>query len=108
MAKNSATPSADVTGEEPARDEALTFEQSLADLESIVHQLEDGDLGLADALARYEQGVKHLKRCYEQLRDAERKIELLTAVDENGKGATQPFVLDSAPIEDAAGRRRQR
>jgi exodeoxyribonuclease VII small subunit len=88
--------------------EPVTFEQSLAELETIVHQLEDGELGLADALGRYEQGVKHLKRCYEQLRDVERKIELLTAVDENGKGASQPFTLDSAPIEDAAGRRRQR
>jgi exodeoxyribonuclease VII small subunit len=86
----------------------VTFEQSLAELETIVHQLEDGELGLADALARYEEGVKHLKRCYEQLRDAERKIELLTGVGENGTPVTQPFALDSAPIEDVAGRRRQR
>jgi exodeoxyribonuclease VII small subunit len=93
---------------EPAGDEPVTFEQSLAELETIVHQLEDGELGLADALARYEQGVKHLKRCYEQLRDAERKIELLTGVGENGTPVTQPFALDSAPIEDVAGRRRQR
>jgi exodeoxyribonuclease VII small subunit len=88
--------------------EAITFEQSLAELESIVHLLEDGELGLSDALARYEQGVKHLKRCYENLREAERKIELLTDVGENGSPITQPFAIDSAPIEDAAGRRRLR
>ena len=34
------------------------FEQSLARLEEIVHLLEDGQLGLSEALVRYEEGVE--------------------------------------------------
>ena len=58
--------------------ENLTFEQSLIELERTVRELEDGQLGLEDALARYEQGVALLKRCYGQLRQVEQKIVELT------------------------------
>ena len=33
------------------------FEQALAELETIMHDLEDGKLGLAEGLARYERGI---------------------------------------------------
>ena len=48
-----------------------------SELEKIVAELESGKLGLSDALARYEEGVKHLKGCQQLLEMAERKIELL-------------------------------
>ena len=48
--------------------ESLSFEQSLAELDRIVRDLEDGQLGLEEALGRYETGVGLLKRCYAQLR----------------------------------------
>ena len=85
-----------------------SFEASLAELESIVHDLEEGQLGLAEALARYEQGVKHLKNCYQLLQAAERKIELLTGVTDEGVPLTQPFVDESVgPLPESAGRRRR-
>lgn len=84
-----------------------SFEHSLAELEAIVDQLEDGQLGLAEALARYEQGVKHFKHCYELLQQAERKIELLTGVAEDGTAITQPFETDAAALAESAGRRRK-
>jgi exodeoxyribonuclease VII small subunit len=87
--------------------ESSTFEHSLAALEAIVHDLEDGQLGLAEALARYEQGVKHLKHCYELLTAAEQKIELLTGVAENGTQQTQPFQEANEPLAESAGRRRR-
>ena len=89
-------------------DDTVSFEHSLAALEAIVHDLEDGQLGLADALARYEQGVKHLKHCYELLTAAEQKIELLTGVAENGTPMTQPFDAAAEPLAESAGRRRGR
>jgi exodeoxyribonuclease VII small subunit len=52
---------------------------------------------LSDALARYEQGVKHLKGCQQLLERAERKIELLSGVDADGNPITQPF--DEAEVE---------
>jgi exodeoxyribonuclease VII small subunit len=84
------------------------FEDALAALEEIVHQLEDGQLGLEEALGKYEQGVKHLKHCYALLRDAERKIELLTGVKDDGTPLTQPFAESSESLGESAGRKRSR
>jgi exodeoxyribonuclease VII small subunit len=96
-----------VTGLAQAGNE-ISFESSLAELESIVHDLEEGPLGLVEALGRYEQGVQHLKRCYELLEGAERKIELLTGVASDGAAITQPFDESAEPLAESAGRRRQR
>jgi exodeoxyribonuclease VII small subunit len=74
------------------RDEcAASFEESLSELEKIVAELESGKLGLSDALARYEEGVKHLKGCQQLLEMAERKIELLSGVDADGNPITERF-----------------
>ncbi len=74
----------------------LTFEQALTELEKIVHDLEDGQIGLEDALACYEKGVGLLKRCFAQLQQAEQRIQLLTAVNAEGQPVLQPFEM-SAP-----------
>jgi exodeoxyribonuclease VII small subunit len=86
---------------------APTFEASLAALETIVHDLEDGQLGLAEALGRYEDGVKHLKHCYQLLQAAEQKIELLTKVADDGTYDSQPFEQAAEPLAESAGRRRR-
>ena len=77
-----------------------TFEQALADLERIVRELEDGKIGLEESLARYEQGVALLKRCYGQLRQVEQKIVELTGLDGAGNPLTKPFD-HSATIDSA-------
>lgn len=74
-----------------------TFEQALAKLEGIVHDLEEGDLGLNEALARYEQGVRLLRQSYDLLEGAERRIELLSGIDADGNPITRPFD-DSATL----------
>lgn len=93
------------------RDECVaSFEESLEELEKIVAELESGKLGLSDALARYEQGVKHLKGCQQLLERAERKVELLSGVNADGNPITQPFDegdVDSLEAKAAArGQRR--
>ena len=85
-----------------------TFEEALAELEGIVSDLEEGELGLADAMGRYEQGVKHLRRCYGLLETAQRKIEQLTTVSEDGTAVTEPFD-DSGTLEQVEkGKKRTR
>lgn len=69
----------------------LTFEAALKRLEEIVHLLEDGDIGLNEALERYEEGIKLLRQSYELLQRAERRIELLSGVNAEGNPATKPF-----------------
>jgi exodeoxyribonuclease VII small subunit len=85
------------------RDEcAASFEESLDELEKIVAELESGKLGLSEALARYEEGVKHLKSCQQMLEMAERKIELLSGVDADGNPITERFA--QAEIESLEGK----
>ena len=68
----------------------LTFEQALAGLEQIVRDLEESQLGLDEALQRYEQGVRLIKECHARLQQAEQRILLLTGVEE-GNPILQPF-----------------
>ncbi len=85
----------------------LTFEESLIELERAVRDLEDGRLGLDEALARYEQGVGLVRRCYAQLRDAEQRILLLTGADENNQPVLTPFKHEAtAPARPDLPRRR--
>lgn len=84
-----------------------TFEESLAELEAAVRDLEEGQLGLSASLTRYEQSVKHLNRCNQLLAAAEQKIELLTGVADDGSPLTEPF-SDAAPqAAPAPGQRRK-
>jgi len=91
-------------------DPSLSFEQSLADLEQIVARLEGGKLGLSESLTAYEQGVQRLKGCYEMLRQAEQRIELVQSVDAGGRAQTIP--LDDPEADDleekSAARSRRR
>lgn len=87
----------EVTPSDPA---ACSFEESLARLEAIARDLEEGELGLDAALSRYEQGVAHLRECRKMLQLAERKIELLLGVNEAGEAITTPF--DDGPTHDPA------
>jgi exodeoxyribonuclease VII small subunit len=68
-----------------------SFEEALKRLEEIVHLLEEGEIGLDEALARYEEGVKLLRQAYDLLGRAERRIELLSGVDAEGSPIAQPF-----------------
>lgn len=80
-------------------EEAVSFEESLEQLERVVRELEDGQLGLSESLAHYEAGVRHLKHCHQALASAERKIELLTSLDEHGNATTEPLDDEDAPAE---------
>jgi exodeoxyribonuclease VII small subunit len=53
------------------------FEAAIAELESIVKKLEEGDLPLEQSLALYERGVQLSRFCHQKLEEAERRIEIL-------------------------------
>ncbi|HWB10320.1 MAG TPA: exodeoxyribonuclease VII small subunit [Pirellulales bacterium] len=86
-----------------------TFEQALEQLEHIVHQLEEGEIGLAEALDHYETGIGLLKQCYGLLQRAERRIELLSGVDAAGNPITEPFADDGPqPLDEKSQNRSRR
>lgn len=68
-----------------------TFEASLAELERIVKQLEDGDMPLEESLKLFEDGVRLSRECRERLTNAERRIEVLM------KEADGSISLESVP-----------
>ncbi len=55
----------------------VSFEQALKKLEEAVHKLEDGSLGLDDALKTFEQGIQWSRQCHQRLVEAEKKVEIL-------------------------------
>ena len=73
-----------------------TFEASLAELEKIVEQLEDGDLPLEKSLELFEAGVKLSRECRERLSDAERRIEVLMK-DGEGKLHLSELTAEASP-----------
>jgi len=84
------------------------FEDCLRDLETILQELEEGQVGLQESLARYEQGVKLLRHCYGLLEQAERRIELCTGVDADGNPVVQPFDEQALSLEEKADARSRR
>jgi exodeoxyribonuclease VII small subunit len=87
---------------------APSFEEALAELEIIVQQLEEGQIPLAAGLARYEEGVKLLRRCYQLLEHAERRIEMLNRVDRDGRAHSEPFEDGATSLEEKAQSRSRR
>ena len=55
----------------------LNFEDSLAKLESIVDALEDNDVSLEESVEKFEEGIKLVKDCQKQLKEAELKVNKL-------------------------------
>ncbi|MCS7183339.1 MAG: exodeoxyribonuclease VII small subunit [Thermoanaerobaculum sp.] len=72
-----------------------TFEQALAELETIVAKLEDDSVPLEEALKLFERGVRLSKRLKGQLAAVERRVEQLLAEAEEGEEPpTAPFAVE--------------
>lgn len=98
------------TAKKDAEQTALSFEESLMQLQQIVADLEDGKLGLEESIGRFEQGVQLLRVCNQTLTRAEQKIQVLTGMDADGNPLTEPFD-DSATFDQQrqqAGRRQSK
>lgn len=81
------------TSDMPASDDKSVrikdFEASLKQLEKIVERMENGELGLEESLAQFEQGIKLAKSCQDALSSAELKVNEL--IEQNGLLKTVPF-----------------
>jgi exodeoxyribonuclease VII small subunit len=53
------------------------FEDYLRQVEEVVRNLESGKLGLEESLEKYEIGIHALRKCYEILQNAEKRLEML-------------------------------
>jgi farnesyl diphosphate synthase len=55
----------------------LDFETALAELETLVSRMEQGNVSLEESLQLYERGVKLSRICQDALRHAEQKVQIL-------------------------------
>ncbi|RJP34445.1 MAG: exodeoxyribonuclease VII small subunit [Phycisphaerales bacterium] len=79
----------------------LTFEEALEQLESIARQIESGQIGLEDSIARYEEGMGLIRHCREVLARAEMRIQKIQ-LDDEGRLQAEPMSAGAAD-EAAAG-----
>ncbi|HBF11993.1 MAG TPA: exodeoxyribonuclease VII small subunit [Deltaproteobacteria bacterium] len=55
----------------------MKFEQALTDLEKLIEKLEQGELGLDESLASFEEGMKLVRFCEQKLNEAQGKVEMM-------------------------------
>ena len=73
------------------------FEGAIAELETIVKKLEEGELPLEQSLVLYERGVQLSRFCHARLEEAERRIEIL---NERGQLKPAPSTFADDPQRD--------
>ncbi len=59
-----------------------TFEQAITELESIVAELEQGDISLEESIKKFEKGMKLSKICNDKLNQLEQKMKKLVKTDD--------------------------
>ena len=74
----------------------VTFENAMAELESIVKKLEVGSLSLDESLGAFESAVGLIKLCNEKLEGAKRRVRILT---EGQDGVLTDMPFDSSEDE---------
>ena len=83
------------------KEDTKSFEKSMETLESIVGDMEGGELSLDAMIERFEEGQGLIKFCSGKLDEVERKIEKL--LNKEGEPQTEPFGDDSgAPAKEPA------
>ncbi len=65
------------------------FEKALSELESLVDNLEKGELPLEETLKQFERGIELTRSCQKALKSAEQRVEILLAGSETDK--TEPY-----------------
>jgi exodeoxyribonuclease VII small subunit len=73
--------------------QAIDLEKALSDLETLVEELESGDLPLEKAMKKFEDGIKLTRSCQSALKDAEQKVEILLK-STGGEETLEDFDVD--------------
>ncbi len=79
------------------KEQEFTFEEALTRLETIVHDIEEGKIGLEESIRRYEEGMTLLKHCREILSRAELKIQ---KIQQTTTGSLETGPLLTEPSKD--------
>jgi exodeoxyribonuclease VII small subunit len=74
------------------RQETITFEKSLKELEALVAKMEQGNLSLEESLQHFERGVQLTRVCQQALNEAEQKVDIL--LKKSGQDDIVPFASE--------------
>lgn len=72
--------------DKPVKD--MSFEEAMAALESVVTQLERGEVALEQSIRLYERGAELKAHCAAKLAEAEAKVEMIRAAEGRATGTT--------------------
>ena len=78
-----------------------SFEDALSELEQILADIENGQVGLEESLLKYERGNFLIQHCRGVLATAEKQIEILSKSADGSLQATGPLQTDQLPDEAA-------
>ncbi|MBA2173645.1 exodeoxyribonuclease VII small subunit [Halobacillus locisalis] len=73
----------------PEKNEELSFEEAMKQLEELVEKLEAGDVPLEKAIQYYQEGMKLSKVCNEKLGHVEKQMQQIL----NEHGELEPFSI---------------
>jgi exodeoxyribonuclease VII small subunit len=79
--------------EPPADIASMNFETALQELESIVEQLERGEVELEKSIAMYERGAALKAHCEARLKDAQLKVDKIV-IGADGQARAETAELD--------------
>jgi exodeoxyribonuclease VII small subunit len=79
-------------------DTSDNLEQTLAHLSRLVERMESGDCSLEESLKDFEQGITLTRNAQKILTDAEQKLQVLVAEDDQSEA--QLNTLDAPPASD--------
>jgi len=77
-----------------------SFEEQLAELETVVEKLERGDLSLEENVALFERGVNLSDACKTQLESAESRIQVLLNPRESGPIRTEELEIEEGYVHE--------
>ena len=81
------------SGKKPHPIEALSFEEALGELQTLVKALEKGDAKLEEAISAYERGAALKRHCERKLREAQEKVDRIV-IGSDGTLSPEPAKLD--------------
>ncbi|CAM3242230.1 exodeoxyribonuclease VII small subunit [Sporolactobacillus spathodeae] len=74
---------------EKAGEQAVSFEEAMVELESIVKQLETNDVPLEKAIDLFQKGMAYSKLCHDKLEKVSDKMDRLMHTE----GDSEPFSI---------------
>jgi exodeoxyribonuclease VII small subunit len=65
------------------------LESSIAEINTLIEQMEQGEISLEQSLDRFERGIRLIKHCQKVLQEAEQKVQIL--INNNDKEDLRPY-----------------